>query len=1143
MAQNNEQWFRQLNTARYGDNRRHKCLFLPKVVDKLASHKLITETKDFETAYEIFCKWADLEAKGKLKQRKESNLEGEFVTEIFGRALGYSVFSDDKENWELEQKYSIDGGEVDAVVGLFHSHRKKTPHAVIELKGPAVNVDRDKSNGRTAVQQCWDYLNALPDCEWGIVCNFVSFRLYHRQRTQRAYELFTLQSLKNIDVFKRFYVIFQRDGFLPTKLAKARVVDLLEKSSNIEKEVGDELYQYYHQNRILLIQYLISDHHKKSLETAIHIAQKIIDRIIFIAFCEDRGLLPSNSLKMAWERTPPFARVVNPKWQNFLALFQSIDKGNEKADISAFNGGLFRADPQVDNLELDDTFTNFFKLIGGYDFKDEINVDVLGHLFERSVNDIERIRFGGIFGEVSKPDEKAVMSKSAERKRFGIYYTPSDFTEFIVNNTIHRLAVRRFDEIARQMKIDRQEAEDAKNDPQAAAYWKACFEAIREIKMVDPACGSGAFLIKAYDAFEELYLDVLDHRAYQGEEVEALKEAIPDTILNENIHGMDVSGEAVEISQLALWLRSANKGKTLADLSKNIICGNSLIDDPAVDPKAKDWKKTFPQVFERQNPGFDCVIGNPPWERMKLQEREFFDGRDSAIATAANAAQRRELINKLESKNPVLFALYRQAQQQADANLSCIRTSGRYPFTGKGDINTYAVFAELAHTIVSDNGLVGFLVPSGIATDNTTKEFFANLVETKVLSGLFDFENRNKIFTDVDGRFKFSVLLFGGRQQTSDAVEFVFFAHQMEELKDPKRYVKLSADDIKMMNPNTLTCPIFRSSRDAEITKTVYRNVPVLMDKNRKDGGNPWGIKFMRMFDQTNDAELFFTAETLKSMNAKRDGAVWKKGKQVFLPLVEAKMIQMYDHRAASVVVDESNWMRQGQTVATVSAQHQNPEFAAEPRWWVNKNEVIKTLSAEKNFLLGFKDITSATNQRTVIASAVPLSGFVNHFVIIQTDTQAAKTLCLLANLNSFIFDFITRQKIGGVTLNYFIVEQLPVLAPDFYSDKCPWNKKKTLEQWISERVLKLTCTSNDMIPLAGEAGFKPQVHRWKETERRALMAELDAAFFLLYGIGREDASYILSTFSGVAKEGDSVFQNTTEKMILSFYDEYAAMK
>ncbi|MBL7214424.1 MAG: N-6 DNA methylase [Phycisphaerae bacterium] len=1141
-----EHLFREMNTARYGDNRRHKSLFLPKLVEKLVSHKQITDNEAFKTAHEIFCKWADLEDKGKLKHRTESNLEGEFVTEVFGKALGYSVFSDDKDNWELEQKYTVDGGEVDAVLGLFQTHRKKTPHAVIELKGPTVNVDRDKSNGRTPVDQCWDYLYALPNCEWGIVCNFVSFRLYHRNQTKRTYELFTLQSLKNKDVFRKFYVIFQRDGILPTKLTEARVIDLLEKSSNIEKEVGDELYKYYHDNRIQLIQYLTSDHQKKTLETAIHIAQKIIDRIIFIAFCEDRGLLPVNSLKTAWEQVPPFARVVNPKWQNFLSLFQSIDKGNETADISPFNGGLFRADPEVDNLELDDSFTNFFKHIGGYDFKDEINVDVLGHLFERSVNDIERIKFGGMFGEEIKTDEKAVMSKSAERKRFGIYYTPSNFTEFIAYNTIYKLAVQRFDKIAQTMKLKREEAETAQNDPQAAGYWKECFNAIRDLKIVDPACGSGAFLIKAYDVFEELYLEVLNHLEYQGKKIDVFKGAIPDFILNENIHGMDLSSEAVEITQLALWIRSAHKGKTLADLSKNIICGNSLIDDLAVDAKAKNWKTTFPQVFERDRPGFDCVIGNPPWERMNIKKREFFAFCAPEVIAASTAAESREFINNLEKNNPSLYKRWIDAKNNADKTIEYVRKSKRYPLTAKGDINTYSVFAELARTIVAPNGLVGLLVPSGIATDSTTKDFFATLVKTKVLAGLFDFENKAPVFTDVHRSFKFSILLFGGERQTSETIDFVFFAHRMEELKDSKRYIKLIADDIKTMNPNTLTCPVFRSPRDADITKKIYREVPILIDEKRKLGGNPWGIRYMLMFHQFFDAKLFQTLEQIKKKDFKRDGEKWKKGKQVLLPLYEAKMIQMYDHHAASVVIDETNWMRQGQTVTTSSAQHQNPEFIVEPRWWIEKRQVDEKLENYNPLkMIAFKNVTSPTNERTMIAAFVPPVGVVHSAPIIFTGDEitARQTTCLLANLNSLIFDYVCRQKIGGVNLSYFIINQLPAFSPDKYADFCPWDKKKTLEAWISERVLKLTCTSNDMVPLAKEAGFKPGVHKWKDTERRKLMAELDAAFFHLYGIKRDDVSYILSTFSGVAKEGDIAFGDTTESLILNYYDQFIKMK
>lgn len=1138
-----EHLFKEFNTARYGDARKYRNLFLPKLLNEMAGNKQLVDSSDFQKAHEIICKWSDLEKSGKLQTLNETNIEGEFLKEVFGEALGYKFFSENLDYWECQQKFSVNGGQADGAIGFFNAHHKGVPRAVIELKGPKTNVDRDKFNGRTPVQQCWDYLNAVPECPWGIVCNFVSFRLYHRNQTPRAYELFTLQDLRKKDVFRNFYCIFQRNGILPSKLAQIPRVDiLLEKSTHIEKEVGDELYRYYHQNRILLIQYLTSEHHNKPLETAIHIAQKIIDRIIFIAFCEDRGLLPSNSLKKAWEQVPPFARVTNPKWQNFLSLFQSIDEGNESADISPYNGGLFRTDPEVDNLELDDEFTNFFNHIGGYDFKDEINVDVLGHLFERSVNDIERIRSGGMFGEEIQAEKKAVMTKSAERKRFGIYYTPSDFTEFIAYNTICKLANQRFDKLAKKMKIKREDAEAAHNDPQAADYWSECLNILKNINVVDPACGSGAFLIKAYEVFEELYLDVITHLEYQGKKIDALKDAIPDYILNENIHGMDLSAEAVEITQLALWIRSAQKGKTLADLSKNIICGNSLVDDPAVDSKAVNWQKTFPEVFNRENPGFDCVIGNPPWERMKLQEREFFDGRDSKIATANSAAKRRKLIEKLEKKNPELYELYRKAKQQAEANLDYVRNCKRFTLTGKGDINTYAVFSELAHTIVSDKGFVGILVPSGIATDKTTKDFFAALVDSKVLSGLFDFENRKKIFTDVDNRFKFSVLLFGGENQTSETVDFAFFAHRMKDLKDKKRRVVLSADDIKTMNPNTLTCPIFRSARDAEITKQVYRRVPVLIDKSRKKGGNPWGLSFFTMFHQTNAAELFHTAETLKGMKFKRDGAVWRKGKQVFLPLYEAKMIQMYDHRAASVVVNQENWFRQGQTAPTSSVEHQNPEFTTEPRWWALKDIIMKAVDEySHNAFLAFKNVTSPTNQRTMIASFIPISGVVNSapLILFDENIQSRLQCCFLANFNAFAFDYIVRQKVGNVNLNYFILEQLPVFTPDRYAEKCPWDKKKTLEQWISERVLKLTCTSNDMIPLAEEAGFKPRVHKWNDGERRELMAQLDAAYFHLYGIKRDDVSYILSTFSGVAKEGTSAFQDTTESLILNYYDKY----
>ncbi len=1134
--------FPQLNTARYGENRPHRPLFLPNYLKQESrSYLLKGETQD--QAYEIVCRWADLESSGKLEKEKETALEGEFLTQVFGDALGYTLFSENKKQWNLKPKFFVNGGTADAAIGLFESEHKQPPRALIELKGPKVNVDRDRFNGRTPVQQCWDYLNAVPKCPWGIVCNYVSFRLYHRNQTPRAYELFTLQDLRKKEIFEQFYYLFQREGFLPIAPGQTPRADaLLEKTNQREREVGDELYKYYHDNRVALIQHLREEPHKRSLDKAIYITQKLLDRIIFVAFCEDRGLLPRNSIYRAWKEVPPFYRVTNPKWQNFLDLFRSIDEGNEERDISPYNGGLFRKDIEVDELNLDDEWTLFFKDIGDYDFRHEVNVDVLGHLFEKSINDIEIIRRSVLFETVTDNQVMPKMAGSAERKRGGIYYTPPEFTTFITNNTVVEIANEKIKAVADQYGIDPENIPASDHDPKIIKYCSDCIDTLRQIKIVDPACGSGAFLIRAYNVLEENYLDIVDNLTFHDEKLaEKLREKIPDFILHDNLFGVDLSSEAAEITQLALWLRSAQKGKTLADLSKNIVRGNSLVTDPEVDPHAMEWEKTFPEIFSRENPGFDCVIGNPPWERIKLQEREFFDAIAPEIASATNAATRRELITKLQKTNPDFYERYIDAKSKSENTLDHVRKSGRFPLTGKGDINTYAVFAELAHSIVAPKGIVGLLVLSGIATDHTTRNFFSKLTISKSLIGLYDFENKAAIFPDVHRSLKFCVLFFGGSQIKSDLADFVFFAHTMEEIKDNNRHIALSTDDFKLLNPNTHTCPIFRSSRDAELTRAIYRRVPVLVDKNREEGGNPWGIKFLRMFDQTNDAELFQVADQLKAEKFKREGARWKKGKKTFLPLYEAKMIQAFDHRAASVIVNPENWFRQGQTDSTSLVAHQNPEFSVSPRWWADKDVIEKALGDSiPPALLAFKNVTSPTNQRTMIASFIPTVGVINSAPLIRFDKKLSPILqcCLLANLNSFVLDYVARQKIGNVNLNFFLVEQFPMFPPGFYADRCPWDSRQTLEKWISDRVLKLTCTSNDMKPLAEAAKFDPPVHRWNPAERLDLQAQLDAAFFLLYGIQRDDVEYILSTFTGAQKQSESMFgPSSAFDRILNHYD------
>ncbi|HEY5311104.1 MAG TPA: DNA methyltransferase, partial [Pirellulales bacterium] len=647
----------------------------------------------------------------------------------------------------------------------------------------------------------------------------------------------------------------------------------------------------------------------------------------------------------------------------------------------------------------------------------------------------------------------------------------------------------------------------------------------------DPACGSGAFLIRAYDALDAHYKTVTHGLAGSGfppGELTAIEDAVPDLILNNNLYGVDLSREAVEITQLALWIRSARRGKTLADLSRHVIQGNSLVSDPAVEPKALDWHAAFPKIFGAGGPGgFSCVIGNPPWERVKVQDREFFSLTDPVTAGAVNAGDRKKRIAAMPIANPELHASYLAARDYAQRLLDYARGSGRYPLTGKGDVNLYMLFAELAGVLVAPGGLVGLLVPSGIATDDTTKDFFSGLMDAGRLLSLYDFENRNKVFEDVDGRFKFSALVFGGQARTADRADFVFFAHGVEDTAavNKQRHIPLTAADMALLNPNTRTCPIFRTRRDADLTKAIYKRIPILVDENRKQGGNPWGVKFFRMFDQTNDAEHFRPAKVWEKRGYKLDGNVYTKAKKRALPLYEAKMMQAFDHRAASVIIDEANWVRQGQKAETTPVLHQNPEFCVLPRWWVDEKIVTAvTEGREREWLLGYKDITSATNERTMIASFLPWVAAVNSapLVFAGENIQPRRECCLLANLNSFVFDYVARQKVGGVHLNFFIVEQLPTLPSDAYAEKCRWSKRESLERWISERVLKLSCTAEDIRPLARACDFSGSegggIHKWRETERLQLRAELDAAFAHLYGIAEDDFAYILSTFPSVAE-------------------------
>ena len=424
----------------------------------------------------------------------------------------------------------------------------------------------------------------------------------------------------------------------------------------------------------------------------------------------------------------------------------------------------------------------------------------------------------------------------------------------------------------------------------------------------------------------------------------------------------------------------------------------------AEDKRFFHWPLEFPEVFEVG--GFDCVLGNPPWELLQVAEKEFFAAKDVDIANAQNKAAREKLIKLLSQTNPKLLQQFEDAKHDADAQNKFIRESGRFPLTAVGKINTYAVFAETTRKLISVNGRVGIIVPTGIATDNTTKDFFGDLIKTQSLASLYDFENREAIFSAVHRMYKFSLLALTGKPIKRG--NFAFFLTQPKQLDNQTRLFQLSPQDIALINPNTLTCPVFRTRQDAELTKKIYQYVPVL--ENEATGKNPWKITLMRMIEMTHDSHL------LKD----------EPGENL-LPLYEAKMFYYFDHRFASYI-DSSIY-------ELSNDDKQDILYKVTPKYWIEKQEVENHLSDfwHYNWLSSIRGITNATNERTVITSVIPRVGLGNSAtLILPSMTDKIIISCLIANLSSLVFDFVARQKIGGTNLNSFIVKQLPIIPPDW---------------------------------------------------------------------------------------------------------------
>ena len=593
-------------------------LFNQKILAKKAEEEVDLSKHNFSERRKVLNKWIKNLENGVLEKLKEEESQAEFLNDIFATVLRATNKFNGQNEWNLqrETKTKLDGQKADGVLGFFDADGKKDVRAVIELKGAKVSLDvRQKRTGdtRTPGEQAFNYAPKYgKNCQWVIVSNYKEIRLY-RSNDMTEYQVFFLEKLKDDLEFKKFIYILSFYALVGTEKKKAKTIELSEEYQKNQAEIEKKFYNEYKAIRLHIFENMRKNNPPVNENTIIEKVQKLLDRFLFICFCEDKGLLPNEIFYKTLEKGKNFGDV----FEVFKMLCNWINLGNPRENISHFNGGLFKNDDVLESLYVDNEVFEEMKKISEYDFDSELNENILGHIFEQSISDIEDLK--------KELNGEEFDKKKGKRKKDGIFYTPKYITKYIVENSIKNwlddkrkeLGEDKLPELSEadfEIKYSSKKSDEriySKNYKKHIEFWTKYREAVKNIKIVDPACGSGAFLITAFEYLLN-YNNYLDDKIF---DLTGTKDLFSDTtreILQNNIFGVDLNKESVEITKLSLWLKTANKNKTLATLENNIKCGNSLIDDVEIAGElAFDWEKEFPQVFK--NGGFDVVVGNPPY--------------------------------------------------------------------------------------------------------------------------------------------------------------------------------------------------------------------------------------------------------------------------------------------------------------------------------------------------------------------------------------------------------------------------------------------------------------------------------------------------------------------------------------------------
>jgi len=656
--------------------------------------------------------WADLIGSGRADKLNEKELLPDFLTDFFVELLGYTRPADGGQRYTLsrEKHVQVDGKYADAVLGDFNGHDR--PVVAVEGKGTKDPLDRPFAGRKlSAVQQGYQYAINLT-CDWIIVTSMRQTRLYFKGADTQTYERVETEALADSEtLLRQFLFLLGADRVVPAD-GRSHLYDLLAESEKVGRELTKKFYVQYGDMRQDAFARLCQDNPQTPPKTVLACTQKLLDRVLFCAFAEDRGLLPVETIRKAYEHRDPYHP--RPIFDNFRGLFSAINGGNAALGIHAYNGGLFAEDANLNGLKVSDEVCAFFRDLGDYDYRPPhqaaaatgegtlIDVDILGHIFEQSITDLERLR----------NELDGVAEPKSRRKKEGAFYTPSFITRYIIEQALGGVLRDRFERLRqKQREAARGTARTALADPTVYAldtlkkpertalveFWEGWQDQLAGIRLLDPACGSGAFLIQAFDQLYAEYLASNDRLKELG--VNRPLFDLDKRILQDNLYGVDLNDEAVEICRLSLWIKTAHRGKPLTSLDQTIRVGNSIVADPAVDPKAFDWQARFPEVF--RDGGFDVVVANPPYVRQEL----------------------------LQPIKPYLETAYRTYHGMADL---------------------YVYFCELGLRLLKPGGRLSFIVTNKwmkASYGEPLRRFFG---EHAWIESVVDFGHAKQIFEDAD---------------------------------------------------------------------------------------------------------------------------------------------------------------------------------------------------------------------------------------------------------------------------------------------------------------------------------------------------------------------------------------------------------